>query len=471
MHAEGSVLIEFGRHQVLCTASVEEKVPPHKRGSGEGWVTAEYGMLPRATHTRGDREAAKGKQSGRTQEIQRLIGRSLRAVFDLRALGERTITLDCDVLQADGGTRTAAITGAFVAAHDAVSWLLAAGKIAASPIRDHVAAVSVGIVQGTPLLDLDYVEDSACDTDMNVVMTGAGHFVEVQGTAEGAAFTRAEMDALLAWPKRASATWSRPRRLPWPGLLKRHEAGAGVQQRQEAGRTAGSLRACWAWNWCRRARWASVEADEPHTFVENALAKARHARARPGLPALADDSGLCVDALGGAPGVQSAVYAPIAMRRAQDTANNALLLERLKGVADRRAAFVSTLVALRHADDPEPLLAFGRWSASCSRAARQWRLRLRPADVSSRTGIQRRRTRARAKNRHSHRALAARQMRSLMREAGLPSRDDGTHPPAPARQHQPDGAATAVAVRAPALVSAQVPLLRLQQPRAQRRPA
>ncbi len=196
-HAEGSVLIAFGATQVLCTASVEDKVPPHKRGSGQGWVTAEYGMLPRATHTRGDREAARGKQSGRTQEIQRLIGRSLRAVFDLSALGERTITLDCDVIQADGGTRTAAITGAFVAAHDAVSWLIAQGKLKASPIREHVAAISVGLVEGTPLLDLEYTEDSTCDTDMNVVMTGAGHFVEVQGTAEGAAFTRAQMDALL----------------------------------------------------------------------------------------------------------------------------------------------------------------------------------------------------------------------------------------------------------------------------------
>ena len=196
-YAEGSVLIEFGGTRVLCTASVEEKVPPHKRGSGEGWVTAEYGMLPRATHTRGDREAARGKQSGRTQEIQRLIGRSLRAVFDLKALGERTIHLDCDVIQADGGTRTASITGAFVAAQDAVSWLLAQGRIAASPIIGPVAAISVGIVAGVPLLDLDYDEDSACDTDMNVVMTGAGHFVEVQGTAEGAAFSRAEMDRLL----------------------------------------------------------------------------------------------------------------------------------------------------------------------------------------------------------------------------------------------------------------------------------
>ena len=198
MHAEGSVLIEFGHTKVLCTASVEEKVPPHKRGSGEGWVTAEYGMLPRATHTRSDREAAKGKQSGRTQEIQRLIGRSLRAVFDLKALGERTISLDCDVIQADGGTRTASITGAFVAAHDAVSKLIADGRIATSPIKDHVAAISVGILGGAPLLDLEYVEDAACDTDMNVVMTGAGHFVEVQGTAEGVAFTRREMDALLA---------------------------------------------------------------------------------------------------------------------------------------------------------------------------------------------------------------------------------------------------------------------------------
>ena len=197
-YAEGSVLIEFGGTKVLCTASVEEKVPGHKKGSGEGWVTAEYGMLPRATHTRSDREAARGKQSGRTQEIQRLIGRSLRTVFDLKKLGERTIYLDCDVIQADGGTRTAAITGAFVAAQDAVSRLMAVGKLKDSAILDHVAAISVGIVQGTPLLDLEYTEDSACDTDMNVVMTGAGNFVEVQGTAEGAAFTRTEMDALLA---------------------------------------------------------------------------------------------------------------------------------------------------------------------------------------------------------------------------------------------------------------------------------
>jgi len=197
-YAEGSVLIEFGGTKVLCTASVEEKVPGHKKGSGEGWVTAEYGMLPRATHTRSDREAARGKQSGRTQEIQRLIGRCMRTVFDLKKLGERTIYLDCDVIQADGGTRTAAITGAFVAAQDAVNKLIADGKLKESPILDHVAAISVGIVQGTPLLDLEYLEDSACGTDMNVVMTGTGNFVEVQGTAEGAAFTRAEMNTLLA---------------------------------------------------------------------------------------------------------------------------------------------------------------------------------------------------------------------------------------------------------------------------------
>ena len=205
MHAEGSVLIEFGHTKVLCTASVEERVPPHKKGSGEGWVTAEYGMLPRATHTRSSREAAKGKQTGRTQEIQRLIGRSLRAVFDLSLLGERTLQIDCDVLQADGGTRTAAITGAYVAAHDAVSRLLAEGKLTSSPIVQPVAAISVGLVQGQPLLDLEYVEDVDCDTDMNVVMTGAGHYVEVQGTAEGVAFTRTQMDELLVLAEKGIA--------------------------------------------------------------------------------------------------------------------------------------------------------------------------------------------------------------------------------------------------------------------------
>ena len=197
-YAEGSVLIEFGHTKVLCTASVEDKVPPHQRGKGEGWVTAEYGMLPRATHTRGSREAARGKQTGRTQEIQRLIGRSMRAVFDLQALGERTIALDCDVLQADGGTRTASITGAYVAARDAVATLMASGALTASPIRGQVAAISVGMKDGLALLDLNYEEDSACDTDMNVVMTGEGRFIEVQGTAEGQAFSREDMAQMLA---------------------------------------------------------------------------------------------------------------------------------------------------------------------------------------------------------------------------------------------------------------------------------
>jgi ribonuclease PH len=196
-HAEGSVLVEMGDTRVLCTASVEEKVPPFLKGKGTGWVTAEYGMLPRATHTRGSREAATGKQSGRTQEIQRLIGRSLRAVTDMRALGERQVTIDCDVLQADGGTRCASITGAMVALADAVAGLRARGLVAADPLRDFVAAVSVGIVGGEPVLDLDYAEDSTSGTDMNVVMTGAGHFVEIQGTAEGEPFTREQMSKLL----------------------------------------------------------------------------------------------------------------------------------------------------------------------------------------------------------------------------------------------------------------------------------
>jgi ribonuclease PH len=196
-HAEGSVLVEFGDTRVICTASIEEKVPPFLKGKGQGWLTAEYGMLPRSTHTRMDREAAKGKQSGRTQEIQRLIGRSLRAAFDLRAFGERTLHLDCDVIQADGGTRTAAITGAMVAAYDAFAKLVAAEQLEAVPLKHFVAAISVGVYHGMPVLDLDYIEDSGCDTDMNIVMTDAGHFIEVQGTAEGSAFDRITMNSLL----------------------------------------------------------------------------------------------------------------------------------------------------------------------------------------------------------------------------------------------------------------------------------
>lgn len=196
-HAEGSVLVTMGDTRVLCTASVLDKLPPHKKGSGEGWLTAEYGMLPRSTHTRSDREAARGKQSGRTQEIQRLIGRSLRAVVDLKKLGERTLHIDCDVLQADGGTRCASICGAYVAVADAISGLLREGKLTETPLVDSIAAVSVGAWQGLPVLDLDYVEDSGCDTDMNVVMTGRGGIVEVQGTAEGAPFSRATLEVLL----------------------------------------------------------------------------------------------------------------------------------------------------------------------------------------------------------------------------------------------------------------------------------
>ena len=216
-HAEGSVLVAFGDTRVICTASVEEGVPGFLRGRSQGWVTAEYGMLPRATHTRTDREAARGKQSGRTQEIQRLIGRSLRAVTDLERLGERTVKLDCDVIQADGGTRTASVTGAFVALHDAVGTLLDRGVLAASPIRDFVAAASVGLFEGVPVLDLDYAEDSGCETDMNVVMTGSGGFVEVQGTAEGAPFSASQMDALLALAMQGIAE-----------LIARQKAALGV---------------------------------------------------------------------------------------------------------------------------------------------------------------------------------------------------------------------------------------------------
>jgi ribonuclease PH len=201
-HAEGSVLVEFGDTRVVCTASVDEKVPSFLKGKAQGWLTAEYGMLPRSTHTRSEREAARGRQGGRTLEIQRLIGRSLRAVFDLTALGERTLQIDCDVIQADGGTRTASVTGAFVAAYDAVRWLRERGMIEKLPVTDFVAAVSVGVFQGVPVLDLDYVEDSTCDTDMNVVMTAGGGIVEVQGTAEGRPFSREQMDALLELARR-----------------------------------------------------------------------------------------------------------------------------------------------------------------------------------------------------------------------------------------------------------------------------
>ncbi|PJX26467.1 ribonuclease PH [Advenella sp. S44] len=215
-YAEGSVLFEAGNTRVLCNASVIESVPAFLRGKGQGWVTAEYGMLPRSTHTRSDREAARGKQSGRTQEIQRLIGRSLRAVIDMQKLGERTIQIDCDVIQADGGTRCASITGAWIAMADAVSLLLKDGRLAANPLRDRVAAISVGMYQGHAVLDLDYEEDSACDADMNVVMTGSGQFVEVQGTAEGQVFSRQDLDSLLALAESGIARLLREQQSAWP---------------------------------------------------------------------------------------------------------------------------------------------------------------------------------------------------------------------------------------------------------------
>lgn len=215
-YAEGSVLIEAGNTRVLCNASVIESVPPFLRGKGQGWVTAEYGMLPRSTHTRSDREAARGKQNGRTQEIQRLIGRSLRAVTDMQKLGERTIQIDCDVIQADGGTRCASITGAWIAMADAVSLLLKDGRLATNPLRDRVAAISVGMYKGHAVLDLDYEEDSACDADMNVVMTGSGQFVEVQGTAEGQVFSRQDLDSLLALAESGIARLLREQQSAWP---------------------------------------------------------------------------------------------------------------------------------------------------------------------------------------------------------------------------------------------------------------
>ena len=303
-YAEGSVLMCAGDTHVLCTASVTVGVPNFLRGKGEGWVTAEYGLLPRSTGTRTDREAARGKQTGRTQEIQRLIGRSLRAVVDRKKLGEHTIQIDCDVLQADGGTRCASITGAWIALRDAVDWMLAKGMISEDPILAQVSAVSVGMWSGEPVLDLNYAEDSASDTDMNVVMTSAGKYVEIQGTAEGDPFSEGDLGVK-----------------PCP---------------------------------------------EPfHTFIENCLAKARHAAKETGRPAMADDSGLCVDALGGAPGVYSARFAG---EDATDEDNNRLLMEKLHGVKNRQGHYVCVLVAVRSPDDPEPLIAEGTWEGVIAEA-------------------------------------------------------------------------------------------------------
>ena len=427
VHAEGSVLVAFGATKVLCTASVEEKVPPHKRGSGEGWVTAEYGMLPRATHTRGDREAARGKQSGRTQEIQRLIGRSMRSVFDLQALGERTHP-----------PRLRRAAGRWRHAHRGHHWRLrggprrgalaaAAGRIAASPIRDAVAAVSVGIVQGTPLLDLEYTEDSSCDTDMNVVMTGRGGFVEVQGTAEGAPFSRAEMDALLALAAKGIAELVAAQK----AALARHEceptaSGAGVQQRRQAGRVAGAVRTAAAGPGGPaqpgpgRGRGAAR-----HVHRKRAgQGAARGAGQWPGgagrrLRAVCRCAGRRAGrGLGALRQRRLAAGEREAQRRQQDAANNALLLQHLQGASTRRASFVCTLVALRSADDPQPLVATGRWQGEILAAPRGTGgfgydpLMYIPALGATVAELPRE-----LKNAHSHRALACRQMLQLMRDA------------------------------------------------------
>ncbi len=364
------MLIEAGDTKVLCTASVEEGVPAFLKGKGQGWLTAEYGMLPRATNTRTRREAADGRQSGRTQEIQRLIGRSLRAVTDLTALGERTIKLDCDVLQADGGTRCASITGACVALHDAFRWCRAHRLVAGKPLRDFVAAVSVGIVDGVPLLDLDYAEDSACDTDMNVVMTGAGGFVELQGTAEGAPFTRDEMDALVALAEKGHARADRgaESRAGWmTTALSIRAPRARVGQRRQTARipaAAGAAghrgdRASGARH--RRGRRAACD-------VRRECARQGAARERACEVARAGRRFRPLrGALGGAPGVQCARYAG---EPRSDARNNAKLIAALAGVADRRAHYACVLALVRHADDPEPIIAEGAWHGTIIDAAR-----------------------------------------------------------------------------------------------------
>ena len=322
--AEGSVLVEYGQTRVLVAASVTEGVPRWRKGSGLGWVTSEYAMLPRATNTRSDRESVRGRIGGRTHEISRLIGRSLRAIIDYKALGENTIVLDCDVLQADGGTRTASITGAYVALADAVSWLRDRRLLAAEPLRGSVAAVSVGVVGGTPMLDLCYTEDSAADTDMNIVMNAAGDFIEIQGTAEGAVFDRATLDQLLdlgaagcaqlAELQQAALATSPASVVSKAGAVepsvRSREGRSGDKQRQEARRAPanrgrGDRRTSRCWGWPTSHAYPEP-AETERTFAGNALVKARACVAVTGLPALADDSGLEVDVLNGMPGVRSA---------------------------------------------------------------------------------------------------------------------------------------------------------------------
>ena len=328
-HAEGSCLVKFGDTHVLCTASVDERVPPWMRNTGKGWVTAEYGMLPRSTHTRTDREAARGKQSGRTQEIQRLIGRSLRAVVDLTAMGERQINIDCDVLQADGGTRTAAITGSWVALHFAFERLIKEGKLTANPVTGQVAAVSCGLWEGTPVLDLDYPEDSKAQADANFVLTGSGGIVEVQGTAEDKPFSEPEFIALLELAKKGIGELTRLQRLAiGKSVMARRFVGPKLVVATHNRGKAGEIRTMLSRFGVEIVSAADLGLPAPEetgtTFEENATLKALAATRASGLPALADDSGLSVAALDGQPGLHTADWegptrdAMVGMKRIQD---------------------------------------------------------------------------------------------------------------------------------------------------------
>ena len=362
-HAEGSVLVEFGDTRVLCTASVEDRVPAFLKDTGRGWVTAEYGMLPRSTNTRTEREAARGKQSGRTQEIQRLIGRSLRSIVDLASLGPRTVQIDCDVLQADGGTRTAAITGAFVALHDAFSWL----KERTSSPRTLSAITSPpyrSAWQGHALLDLDYAEDSACGCDMNVVMTGRDASSRCRARPKARRFRAPSWTSSSILRRVASPNWCSTRK-----NLSACEAGARLVKPGKL-REIGALLAPLSIELVSQESLDIPEADEPHaTFLENALAKARHASRASGLAALADDSGLCVESLGGEPGVHSAYYAGReGSREERDARNNRKLLSELD--KERKAYYCCVLVMLRHPEDPRPLVADGIWRGEIARSPR-----------------------------------------------------------------------------------------------------
>ena len=398
-HAEGSVLVEFGRTRVLCAASVAEEVPRWRRGSGQGWVTAEYAMLPRATHTRNDRESVRGRLGGRTQEISRLVGRSLRACVDYKALGENTITIDCDVLQADGGTRTAAVTGGYVALADAVAWLQGRKRTKGEPLLTSVAAVSVGVIDGEPRLDLCYDEDVAADTDMNVVCTASGDFVEIQGTAEREPFSRDLLGQLLdlavagcaeLTSLQRAALEARPERrcldgapwMPWTAmpadavvLATRNEA-----KLRELSRILGTTIALTG---LEEFPGAPDVPETGATFEENALLKARAIAAFTRLPAVADDSGLCVDALNGMPGVLSARWAG---RHGDDKANLDLVLAQVADVPDERLAarFVCAAALVVPAEgQAREWVVTGQVEGRDPRAPRQRRVRLRP-DLPSR---------------------------------------------------------------------------------------